>query len=159
MLFRANMWLNFFRSIRNCNCYLWQKLQRIIGASVKAYFKMHMRAGRVSGHPNFPDNLALLHFIIFMHKVFLVVCIHGHNAVGMLENDHIAIAALLSGISNLTIQNCLERSSFRAGDIESFMGLSITCAESRSDLSCAGPNNAVFLKFGLLNYWFGNYIF
>jgi len=121
--------------------------------------KCDMCAGRVAGYPNFPDNLTLLHFIIFMYKVFLVVRIHGHNTVGMFENDHITIAALLAGIRNLTIQYSFKWCSFRTGDIESFMGLSITCAESRSDLSSAGPDDTVFLKFGFLYNRFGNDVF
>ena len=93
-------------------------MQGILRGVIFANFKMEMRPGHSTRAPDGRHDFPARNPLPLAHEIAVIMRINGHDAAGVPDNDHIAIAAQLIAVDNLPRFDGSNGRSFRRGDVE-----------------------------------------
>src|SRR5690242_15696634 len=115
-----------------------QILRRIDRGRAFTDFKMQLRRGDIPGLTGVPDHLAALHRLAAFDQNVAGMRIGGDEAIGVADEDQIAIALqLTAGIGNHAVLCGLDRGALRHGEIDPVILDAIRLRSERRDHAAA----------------------
>src|SRR5438132_129433 len=116
-----------------------QEAERISRTRSHADLEMEVRPRGVAGTAHARDRFAAQHVVSLLDEVLRVVRVNRHQAARVANEHQVAVAALLAGKQDLAFRRGEDRSSLRAGEIESVVMLAVARPESGDDHASHGP--------------------
>ena len=88
---------------------------------------MEVVAGAGAGGPDVADKVALVDIRTFLDRYLVHVGISGLVAVAVIDLDEVAVSAVASGESHLTVSRGVYRGHLRRGQVYTLVGMLLTC--------------------------------
>ncbi len=126
---------------------------------ISAELEMHVIAGRMAGPADRGDYIPLLHALTLLHHVALIVRVRSFNAVAVIDDNHVTIAAIIPGELDPARGRRANRCSAGRAQINTGMQASPAATEMRRDFKLSqrpdkigAPQLIVYLRIRLIRF-------